>query len=155
MLGNVWLKKQWNSRAALSPDQGRGQWFYNTKIFPGRADVHVLCTLELASAILCRHPKRNPNSSWHFLSTANGSVFWNELLFCCRQRLAELPRRFAWYPGSEKRWAAFKAKFRDAAELGTPVDGGEQSAGFLPWVFKSGLTPDEVRTARASTCSKW
>ena len=71
------------------------------------------------------------------------------LLFCCRKRLAELPRRFAWYPGSDKRSAAFKAKFRDAEELGTAVEGGETSAGFLPWIFKSGLTPDEVGAASA------
>ena len=94
-------------------------------------------------------PKQTADFSRHFLSAANRSMLCNVLLFCCRERLAELPRRFAWYPGSDKRSAAFKAKFRDAEELGTAVEGGETSAGFLPWTFKSGLTPDQVGTASA------
>lgn len=63
-----------------------------------------------------------------------------------RESLLRLNRRVAWYPGSEKRFAAFRSKFKDAEELGVQLgeDSEPKPEGYLPWLFKSGLSPAEV-----------
>lgn len=62
----------------------------------------------------------------------------------CRRRLARLPKRVAWYPGSHQKHAAFKAKFAGVEELGADSSPAAKPTGYLPWLFKSGLSPDEV-----------
>lgn len=53
----------------------------------------------------------------------------------------------AWYPGSEKRAAAFKAAIPGVEELGTTIEGDAHAAApssYIPWLFKAGLSPDQV-----------
>lgn len=63
-----------------------------------------------------------------------------------RNKLAALQKKVAWYPGSVERHSAFKARFPDAEELGTDGAGSDakKPAAYLPWLFKSGLTPEQV-----------
>ncbi len=56
----------------------------------------------------------------------------------CRKQLARAAPRTAYYPGSEARAADFCKAFPDAEEFGS-------GDGVMPWRFKAGLTPDEVR----------
>ena len=65
----------------------------------------------------------------------------------CRERLDREPRRVAWYPGSEKRADAFKKAVGGVEELGQVLSNGESTSApsaYIPWLFKSGLTPEEV-----------
>ncbi len=53
----------------------------------------------------------------------------------------------AWYPGSEKRAAAFKAAIPGVEELGAIVEDDQQAAApssYMPWLFKAGLSPEQV-----------
>jgi len=61
----------------------------------------------------------------------------------CRERLDAIPRRVPWYPGSEKRYTEFKAKFKGAQELGQ-VSSQPAPASCKPWLFEAGLTPEQV-----------
>ena len=64
-----------------------------------------------------------------------------------RGRLDKEPRRVAWYPGSEKRADAFKKAVGGVEELGQEISNGESTSApstYIPWLFKSGLTPEEV-----------
>lgn len=64
-----------------------------------------------------------------------------------RARLDREPRRVAWYPGSEKRAAAFKAAIPGVEELGAIVEDDQQAAApssYMPWLFKAGLSPEQV-----------
>eukprot|EP00884_Botryococcus_braunii_P012779 jgi/Botrbrau1/21501/Bobra.174_2s0009.2 len=61
-----------------------------------------------------------------------------------KRKLDALPRRVAWYPGSEKRAAAFQAAFPQAACLGYEVPQGHTTPACIPWMFASGLTPEQV-----------
>ena len=64
----------------------------------------------------------------------------------CRQRLAREPRRVAWYPGSTQKAAAFRSSLPGIEELGAaaPADAGAPPQAYLPWLFKAGLSPEEV-----------
>ena len=65
----------------------------------------------------------------------------------CRVRLDKEPRRVAWYPGSVERAAAFKKAIPGVEELGSVLDGREAQhapASYIPWLFKAGLSPEEV-----------
>ncbi len=53
----------------------------------------------------------------------------------------------AWYPGSEARAASFRAAIPGVEQLGTVVEGDSAKAApssYIPWLFKAGLTPDQV-----------
>ena len=63
-----------------------------------------------------------------------------------RSRLASIPRRVAWYPGSGKKYATFKSEFQDAEELGIEVTNGQQHAEYHPWLLRANLRPEEVRS---------
>jgi hypothetical protein len=56
-----------------------------------------------------------------------------------RRRLSELPTRFAFYPGAEARFGAFRAAHPEAELLGRPADEGH-----LPWMLIPGLSPHAV-----------
>ena len=65
----------------------------------------------------------------------------------CRSRLDKEPRRVAWYPGSEKRADAFKKAVGGVEELGQELGSGKGTSApstYIPWLFKSGLSPQEV-----------
>ncbi len=67
----------------------------------------------------------------------------------CRERLDKEPRRVAWYPGSEKRADAFMKAVGGVEELGQDISNGDSTSApstYIPWLFKSGLTPEEVST---------
>lgn len=62
-----------------------------------------------------------------------------------RSRLASIPRRVAWYPGSQKKYSQFKNKYKDAEELGVAVPKGDEHAEYYPWLLRANLSPEEVR----------
>lgn len=62
----------------------------------------------------------------------------------CRRKLDALPRRVAWYPGSEHKATAFQKALPQAAKLGSTVPAAASNPAYLPWMFASGLTPDTV-----------
>ncbi|BDA42382.1 hypothetical protein COCOBI_03-2690 [Coccomyxa sp. Obi] len=77
------------------------------------------------------------------------------LVQAIRARLDREPRRVAWYPGSEKRAAAFKAAIPGVEELGAIVEDDQQSAApssYMPWLFKAGLSPEQARTDTENWC---
>ena len=71
--------------------------------------------------------------------------------FTCnnRSRLASIPRRVAWYPGSGKKYATFKKEFPDAEEFGIEVPDGSQHAEYFPWLLRANLSPKEVSVPEA------
>ena len=60
----------------------------------------------------------------------------------CRNKLDELPARVPNYPGSDKRFAAFDARFPDAERHGSSAS---DAAGAQPVRLCAGLTPETVR----------
>ena len=63
----------------------------------------------------------------------------------------------AWYPGSERRAAAFRAAVPGVEELGVAVPASEAAGGaqpppasYIPWLFRAGLSPEEVRSLPAT-----
>ena len=71
------------------------------------------------------------------------------LLTMHRSRLASIPRRVAWYPGSSKKYLAFKSEFKDAEELGIEVENGQQHVEYHPWLLRADLRPEEVKLPSA------
>ena len=70
-----------------------------------------------------------------------------------KKQLEATSLRTAYYPGSEGKIAAFKAKFPDAEEIGSVQAGQEESVGPRgPWVFKTGLSPEEADTENENWC---
>lgn len=60
----------------------------------------------------------------------------------CRARLAAEPQRYPYYPGSDKRFDAFRASFPQAEELGQAQGGGQ--GGQVPFLLVAGLSPEQV-----------
>ena len=52
----------------------------------------------------------------------------------------------AWYPGSTQKAEAFRRCLPGIEELGAvaPADAGAPPQAYLPWLFKAGLSPEEV-----------
>lgn len=75
-----------------------------------------------------------------------------------RQRLQSTACKVAWYPGSAEKYAAFKAKFPQATELGSKVEGATNDEGYFGWTFAEDLSPAQVaispRTLSAVCISK-
>ena len=73
-----------------------------------------------------------------------------------RQRLAREPRRVAWYPGSTQKAEAFRSSLPGIEELGAaaPADAGAPPQAYLPWLFKAGLSPEEVRQCLSGLCCR-
>lgn len=74
----------------------------------------------------------------------------------CRQRLAREPRRVAWYPGSTQKAEAFRSSLPGIEELGAaaPADAGAPPQAYLPWLFKAGLSPEEVCESLSASCCR-
>jgi hypothetical protein len=83
-------------------------------------------------------------------------------LAALRAKLSSLPNRVAYYPGSDKKHAAFRARFPDVEALGagsTDADGAALGSGSAraevrpsPWLLKAGLPPDEAATQDENWC---
>ena len=70
----------------------------------------------------------------------------------CRKTLDEETQRVAYYPGSEDKFQRFKKAFSGVEEHGSqPM----QTNGFktMPWLLKTGLTPDQVPLRYNATVS--
>ena len=72
-------------------------------------------------------------------------------LAALRQVLSRTQQRWPWYPGSEARHAAFRARFPAAIEYGARAmeAGGRRT---LPWMLVEGLSPHEAQTDRENWC---
>ncbi|KAL4444976.1 hypothetical protein ABPG77_004026 [Micractinium sp. CCAP 211/92] len=86
-----------------------------------------------------------------------------KFLAAVRRRLAALPNRVAYYPGSDKRHAAFLARFEGVERLGEgsadgadgvalASDSGRVELRPVPWLLKAGLRPDEAATQDENWC---
>ncbi|KAK9814745.1 hypothetical protein WJX72_010772 [[Myrmecia] bisecta] len=67
-----------------------------------------------------------------------------------RKRLDAEPQRVPYYPGSDKRFAAFRTEFPDVQELGQAVPEG--SGRQQPYLLRTGLSPDQANTTRENWC---
>ena len=62
----------------------------------------------------------------------------------CRRRLDREPQRVPWYPGSDKRQAAFRQKFATAEAHGSDQAVRHEGVKAAPWLLQAGLSPDKV-----------
>ncbi len=62
----------------------------------------------------------------------------------CRRRLDREPQRVPWYPGSDKRQAAFCQKFATAEAHGSDQAVRHEGVKAAPWLLQAGLSPDKV-----------
>lgn len=79
-----------------------------------------------------------------------------------RAKLASLPNRVAYYPGSDAKHSAFLSRFGDAEQLGpgdTAADGAQLASNsgraemhVTPWLLKTGLTPQQAATQDENWC---
>ncbi|PSC73701.1 NAD-dependent aldehyde dehydrogenase [Micractinium conductrix] len=83
-------------------------------------------------------------------------------LAALRRKLAALPNRVAYYPGSDKKHAAFLARFEGVETLGegsAAADGaalasssGRAELRPTPWLLKAGLSPEQAATHDENWC---
>jgi len=73
----------------------------------------------------------------------------DDLLAAIRGKLAQVPPRYAYYPGAEARYRTFLQAHPDARRF------GEEDGGRLPWTFIEGVDPgsDDITFSTESFCS--
>ncbi|KAL4447993.1 hypothetical protein ABPG75_005212 [Micractinium tetrahymenae] len=87
----------------------------------------------------------------------------DKFLAVLRRKLTSLPNRVAFYPGSDKKHAAFLARFEGVERLGEgsaeAADGaalasssGRAELRPAPWLLKAGLRPEEAATQDENWC---
>lgn len=92
----------------------------------------------------------------------------HKFLAALRRRLAAQPNRVAYYPGSDRKLAAFRQRFPDAEEIGGGVSTAAEGGGadgavvastsgrvdmkVVPWLLMTGLSPDEAATQDENWC---
>lgn len=90
----------------------------------------------------------------------------DRFLAAVRSKLAATPNRVAYYPGSGHKAGAFKHRFPDAEEIGAvgttvgvdgellaaPAGARHADVRLLPWLLKTGLTPDQAATQHENWC---
>lgn len=94
--------------------------------------------------------------------TDRGWPLREKFLAALRRKLAALPNRVAYYPGSDAKHAAFLGRFPDAEPLGggsAQADGaaldsgsGRAEVAVTPWLLKAGLSPEQAATQDENWC---